>query len=882
MSLTLGTRIGPYEIAAQIGLGGMGEVYRATDTNLKRAVAIKVLPAAVAADLERLARFQREAEVLASLNHPNIASIYGLERTNGATALVMELVEGPTLADRIAQGPMPVNEGLQIAKQVAEALEAAHDKGIIHRDLKPANVKVRPDGTVKVLDFGLAKTIAEGPSADVSSSPTRTAIATHVGVLLGTAGYMSPEQARGKLVDKRTDIWAFGCLLYELITSRRTFPGESVSDTIAAIIEREPDWRALPANAPARLRRLLQRCLNKDPKRRLRDIADAHADIEEILVGDASTEPLNRPAVRSIQSRTAAILALIALVVGGIAGSILGPVVLPNVGSIPGPGPNELRLEIATPPTTDPVSIAISPDSRKLVFVATSEGRPALWLRSLGEVESHPVAGTDDATFPFWSPDSRSVGFFATGQLKRIDLDTGAVQALAAAPGGRGGAWTADGMILFTALPGNAPILRMPAAGGQPTPIVKEGRFPQLLPDGRHFIYFVPQAFAPESRGMWVARLDGSNARRLEDADAAAVYAAPGYLLFVRQGALLAQAFDPSTLTLTGNAFSLAAGMAVNEPPLVAALSASPAGTIVYRSGSAGGMKQVAWFDRSGRQLEKIGVPFSNMRSPSMAPDLSRVAFHRTVSGNSDIWLLDVRRGILSRSTSDPAGDFYPVWSPNGDRLMFNRKGDLYRKPANGAGAEELVLSTPTAKNPTSWSRDGRFVLSFTSEPNPSLDIWVLPLSGDTKPFPVVETSFDERYGQFSPDGRWIAFESNESGRVEVYVQPFPGPGNRVQISSNGGAMARWRNDGRELFYIGLDEQLMAVPIQQQAGTIEAGAPVPLFRTRSGGAQQANSGPQYEVAPDGQRFLVNTVAEEVPSPITVILNWRPDGDTRSN
>jgi len=628
----------------------------------------------------------------------------------------------------------------------------------------------------------------------------------------------------------------------------------------------------LPGNTPERLRHLLQRCLKKDPKRRLRDIGDAHADIEEII-GGTPGESSDVPAPSSISRRAAMLVSLIILVVGAIAGSFLRSVISPAAASNAGSTSAELRLEITTPPTTDPVSMAISPDGRKLVFVASAEGRSLLWLRALDSVESRPLAGTDDAAFPFWSPDNRSVGFFATGQLKRLDLDTQAVQVLAPANGGRGGAWTSDGTILFTAAPGNSPIVRIPATGGQPTVVVKQGRFPQLLPDGRHFIYFVPQAFTPESRGVWIARLDGTEARRLLDADAAAVYAASGHLLFVRNGTLHAQRLDSSTLTLTGDPFSMAAGMSVNEPPLVSALSTSSTGTIVYRPGSAGGMRQIVWVDRSGKELEKIGSPFSNIRSPSLSPDGSRVAFHQTVNGNADIWLLDVRRGILSRFTSDPAGDFFAEWSPDGSRLLLERNDKLYQKSATGAGPEQTVLSSEIPANPTSWSRDGRFILFYT-ELNPSMDIWGLALQGGAKPFPIVQTSFNERDARFSPDGQWIVFESNESGRTEIYVQPFPGPGGKVQISSNGGAMGRWRSDGKEMYYVDLDNQLMAVPIRLQRGAIEAGTPMPLFRTRIGGALQANSGPQYEVVPGGQRFLMNTVVDEIAAPITMILNWR--------
>lgn len=871
MALIAGQSLGPYEIGSLLGAGAMGEVYRAIDIRLKRAVAIKILPDAFSKDPDRLARFQREAELLATLNHPNIAQVYGIEEG----AIILELVEGPTLAE-LAASPMSLNDALNVARQIADALDAAHERGIIHRDLKPANVKLRPDGVAKILDFGLAKLIAAGVGQDSSSSPTLTA--TQAGVIVGTAAYMSPEQARGKPIDKRTDVWAFGCVLYELVTGKRAFAADTVSDTIAAILEREPDWRAVPAGAPARFGHLLQRCLHKDPKRRLRDIGDASIDIDEILSHGAvpASEKSSMPSGWG-GWRLAALASAVTLLVGAAAGWGLRSSSWANAASSAGgaaaAGASELRLEITTPPTTDPVSLAISPDGQKLVFVGTSEGLSLLWLRVLDAVMSRPLPGTDDAAFPFWSPDNQSIGFFASGQLKRLDLATGAVQSLAAAPGGRGGAWTNDGAILFTAQPGNAPILRIPATGGEPIAVVKEGRFPQLLPDGRHFTYFVPQAFTRENRGVWVAALDGSNTRRLVEADSAAVIAASGHLLFVRQGTLIAHPFDLATLTLSGNPFPLAAGMSVREPMMVAAVSTSNSGPIVYRIGSAGGMRRVAWLDRSGTKLETVGDVVSNIISPSMSPDGTRLAFHRTVNGNSDIWVLDLRRGLISRFTTHPAGEYYPLWSPDGSRLVFNRNGNLYQS-AILSGGEKLLLETPVSKGATSWSRDGRFILYSTGEPNPTSDLWAFPVAGVSKPFPVAETKFNERDGQFSPDGKWIVFQSDESGRFEVYVQPFPGPGGKLQISSNGGAMARWRDDGRELFYIGLDDQLMSASIRTVGNTLDVGTPTPLFLTRVGGAQQANSLAQYVPSRDGKRFLMNTLADEEVSPITVVLNWK--------
>jgi len=904
VSLTAGTRLGAYEVVAPLGAGGMGEVYRARDLKLHRDVAIKILPQLFALDVERLARFEREAQLLASLNHSNIGAIYGLEEAvpstrsagSGSTvsgvepstgsrqavrALVLELVEGPTLADRIARGPIPLDEALPIGRQIADALEAAHEHGVVHRDLKPSNIKIRPDGTVKVLDFGLAKAMEAEPAAVAASmSPTiESPAATRVGMILGTAAYMSPEQARGKAVDKRSDIWAFGCVLYEMLTGLRAFGGEEVSDVLAKIIEGEADLRALPLATPPEIRRLLRRSLQKDRTRRLPDIADARIEIDEARSGPHIDGPVAPRAPRR-RERLAWISALaLAVLVAAVMGvRAFRPI----------PPVTETRLDITTPPTTAPTSLAISPDGQKVVFVTTSEGRSRLWLRSLNSVSARALAGTDLASYPFWSPDSRSVGFFADGRLKRIDIDGELVQALATAAAGRGGTWNRDDVILFAAN-ATSPIFRISATGGEPIAVTRPEaqstghRFPQFLPDGRHFLYYFLGA-TPETRGVYISQLEGSETRRLLDADAPAVYDSSGHLLFVRQGTLFAQRFDPDRLTLTGTASSLDEQVMFDAGLNLAALSTSAAGPIVYRAGSAGGIRrQLIWFDRSGKNVGRVGdADSAGLGNPSHSPDGQRVALQRTVNGNQDLWLLEVARGVLTRFTFDAANDANPTWSPDGRRIVFasNRKGayDLYQKPATGAGSEELLLTTPQNKVVADWSRDGRFLLYRSPDPKTSYDIWALPLDGARKPFPVVQTNFEERDGQFSPDGKWIAYQSNESGRFEIYVQPFPGPGGKWQISTNGGAQVRWRGDGKEVFYIALDDRLMAAPIRlaPDGQAVEAGTPVPLFTTRAGGAVQFPFTQQYLVSPDGQRFLMNTVTEEATSPITVLLNWKAE------
>jgi eukaryotic-like serine/threonine-protein kinase len=887
MALPSGTRVGPYSIVAQLGSGGMGEVYRATDTKLKREVALKILPESFAADPDRLARFQREAEVLASLNHPNIAHIHGLEEADGVKALVMELVEGPTLADRITQGAVPLEEALPIAKQIAEALEAAHEQGIVHRDLKPANIKVRPDGTVKVLDFGLAKAMDSptGSSASVSMSPTITTPAmTQAGMILGTAAYMAPEQARGTKVDKRADLWAFGVVLWEMLTAKRLFEGATVSDTLAAVLKTEPDWTALAPTTPFAIRRLLRRCLEKDQRRRLADAADARIEIDE-----AQAEPSNTaPETHALSRRTERLAWLSSLAVVAIVAA-LGMFFRPGVAPAAAPR-SEMRLEINTPPTTDPASFAISPDGQILAFVAMSEGQPRLWVRPLDSISARALPETDGAGFLFWSPDSRSVAFFADGQLKRIEIDGGSPRTLASAPSAVGGSWGPDGVILFSML-GN-PIFRVSDVGGDPMPVTRLNALqgahysPQFLPDGRHFLYWAVSGREPN--GVFVGRIDGSETRRLLDADFAAVYAPQGYLLLVRQARLFAQPFDPALMSLTGTPFPVADQITNSTERISPAVSVSGGGTIAYRTGSEQGAgKQLTWFDRSGKELAvNMGGRFASTQlSPQLSPDGRQVALFRLVGGNVDVWLIDVGRGVPTRFTFDSADDVMPLWSHDGHRIVFssNRRGahDLYLKSTASGSEETLLLQSPQFKVATDWSSDGRFLLYQSVDPKRNNDIWALPLDKDGKPsgqpVPVVQTDFDEHGGQFSPDGKWIAYVSLKSGRYEVYVQPFGRPGGgEIRMSIDGGDQVRWRPDGRELFYVARDGRLMAVPVRvgSNGETVEPGTPVPLFQTRVVRGTPIGQ-TQYAVSADGLRFLMNSFIEDtVTSPITVMLNWK--------
>jgi serine/threonine protein kinase len=662
MSVDVGTRLGSLEITALLGKGGMGEVYRARDTKLKREVAIKILPDEFSRDPDRVSRFQREAEVLASLNHPNIAAIYDVQEANGFRFLVLELVEGETLAEHIKRAPIPVDEALTIAKQICEALEAAHEKGIIHRDLKPANVKITPDGKVKVLDFGLAKAFeAETSKANLSQSPTLSMAATNAGVILGTAAYMSPEQAKGRAVDRRTDIFAFGAVLYEMLTGRAVFEGEDLQDILGAVLKSEPDWTRLPTGVPPLIPRLLRLCLQKDTKKRRQTATDVRIDIEQALAEPLAAMPAVTPARSASLSWVVAVAAVVAAVVLAIPA-------MRYLRQIP---PHEIRVDVTTPPTADPVSFAISPDGRRLVFLASTEGKSQLWVRPLDSVAAQPLAGTDGASFPFWSPDSASVGFFADSKLKRIDVGVGAPQVLANVSVGRGGTWNSDGIILF----GRSviePLFKVSATGGEPVAVTRleagqmNHKFPQFLPDGRHFIYFVTGG---PRQGVYAGSLDGTSSKRLANADATAVVSPSGFLLFLRQTTLFAQAFDFKGQELSGNPFPVAEQAAFDAVTNGAGFSAA-SDIVAYRTGSAGVARQLTWLDRSGKTVGTIGgADAARLLDPELSPDGKRLAVHRTANGNTDIWLIDAARGVPTRVTFATAVDAWPIWSPDGSRV---------------------------------------------------------------------------------------------------------------------------------------------------------------------------------------------------------------------
>jgi serine/threonine-protein kinase len=878
----IGRRFGSYEIVARLGAGGMGEVYRARDTRLGRDVAVKVLPTSVSADGERLARFEREARVLAALNDPHIAAIYGIEDLapttepgRAATGLVLELIDGETLADRLARGALPIVEAIGIAKQVAEGLEAAHDKGIIHRDLKPSNIALTKSGMVKLLDFGLAKpSVAfETAAIDPLSAP-----ASGNGPLLGTVPYMSPEQARGQQVDKRTDIWAFGCVLFEMLTRQRPFGGDTTSDQLAAILERQPAWSALPAATPTHVRRLLQRCLDKDVKRRLHDIADARIELDEPLSG--SVEVIGSNTGRGVRLRTLVI---------GIALAGVGGAVVIWTATLPTTHDHSVVRYTITPPSSLPLlgDVRVAPDGSFLVY--SSGGRLA--LRRFDRIDAAPIAGTSNAFSPFISPDSRWVGYVDNFTLKKVAVTGGAPITIAQLPGlPIGPTWLNDDTIIVATNNGTTGLLRVPVGGGEPKVLTTVDRahgerghlFPSVLPGGRSILFTIA-ADQPANAQIAIVDLESGQQSTQLRGGSDARYVPSGHLLFAAAGGPSAIRFDLRRGTVVGDPVSLAEHVAIAAEGK-ANMSLTESGTLVYLQSTAADTAgfTLVWVDRDGHE-EPIAAPPRAYVGPRISPDGTRIAVEIRDQEN-DIWLWDLTHQALTRLTFDPAIDRDPVWTPDGRHIIFasSRTGafDLYARAADGTGTDVRLTVSTNSEYAAQVTPDGLFIIGYEVRARTAFDVVRFALNGNpgaggvvTRSDLLIETPADDRNAELSPNGGYLAYQSNESGQFEIYVRPYPQiGGGRWQVSTNFGKGATWARNGRELFYMDRTNHLMSVPVDTQGATFRAGAPVAVFQTPYA---TPFAWRMYDVSTDGARFLMikDRFSQTAAPTIVVAQNW---------
>jgi eukaryotic-like serine/threonine-protein kinase len=880
MTLAAGTRVGPYEILAPLGAGGMGEVYRARDTRLSREVALKLLRSGLASDRDRLARFDREGRLLASLNHPNIGAIHGVEESAEGPCLVLELVPGETLAEKLAAGPLPLEEAVAICRQIARALEAAHENGVLHRDLKPSNIKVTPDGAVKVLDFGLAKTVGSDGSGAESRVATVTSGGTIDGHVLGTASYMSPEQARGQALDRRTDIWSFGCVLYETLTGVRAFPGGTLADTLAGVLGREPDWDRLPRGTPRGILRLLVRCLRRERDRRIHDVADARLELEDAL-DEPALEAFpagGRPAT----SRWRKLLPW--LLTAAFATAAIVAVLETRV-SRPAPLSRTDRLQVVLPPgdrlaVASRPAVAISRDGSLLAYAAERSGVTHLFVRPLAETVATLLPGTDDASGPFFSPDGRWIAFFAERKLKKVPSTGGTPVAICEAINSRGATWADDDTIVFTPNIREG-LWRVAASGGSPerltTPEPRlwnyDHRWSQSLAGGN--LLFVDWTPWHGARETGIVLLE-PGARRKTTLVAKAEYgrALPiGTLAFVRSGTLFAAALDLRGRKIEGAPRPVPDSVYVTTNTGAAQFDVSSNGTLAYVPGGPPSDRRLVWVDRDGKE-SPLPAPSRAYLGVDLSPDGSRVAV-TIESGTRDVWVYDILRGTLTRLTF--AGDnSLPLWSPDGRRLAFasrssNGPTNLFAVAADGSGAPERLTESSNPQLPTAFSPDGRFLCFTEAMAAAQSDLWVLPLFGDRKPVAVAHTPFDERWGRFSPEGKWLAYVSDESGVDQVYVLPFPGPGVKVQVSADGGREPMWSPDGRELIFTNGDRWLSAEVRTQP--TFSMTPPRLLLEARY--ERPSGPMPNYDISPDGRRLLTvkGSAPENATSQIIVALNW---------
>jgi serine/threonine protein kinase/Tol biopolymer transport system component len=875
MALTAGTRLGAYEIVSLLGAGGMGEVYKARDTRLDRTVALKILPPSLASDPQFRERFTREGRAISQIDHPRICTLYDVGEQDGTSFLVMQYLEGETLEGRLKKGALPLDQALQFAIQIADALDKAHRAGIVHRDLKPGNIMLTKSGAM-LLDFGLAKATGVGAAAGLSMLPTTPPGLTAQGTILGTFQYMAPEQLEGHEADARTDIFAFGSVLYEIVTGRKAFQGGSHASLISAIMSAEPPPVAtLQPLTPPSLEHVLNRCLAKKPDDRWQSAHDLMKELQWIGASGSQVSAIGvAPSRRRVSWAWVGASIAIALLLGAVGGALY-PRHMPE--------PLRSRFPITTPTLQTPAFPSISPDGRHIAFVARNpSGTFSLFLRSLDSLEAQPLGGTDNAAQPFWSPDSRSIGFVAQGKLKRIDVSGGPPQAICDVATFVGGTWNSEGTIVFGSYPG--PLKRVSASGGEPVDLTTidvarheaAHSLPSFLPDGRHFLF----ANYPPSE-VSVASLDSTERKPVMKGGGNVSYVAPGYLVFPRNGTLLAQPFDANRLSLSGEPVRVADNVSDLAAANLSDFSVSNTGILVYRSGAAGALGQLVWYDRAGKPLGPVGSP-GEYRGISLSPDGRRVAVHRHQDpGGGDIWLLDLERDTFTRFTSHPSHNMEPVWSHDGQRIAFasDRDGgpfNIYQKDANGAANEELALQTKNAITIAGdYAPDDQSILYVDIATNANLS--VLPLTGDRQPKPFLTSAFNEILARFSPDGRWIAYVSDETGRFEVYVQRYPERISKIRISTQGGSYPRWARSGRELFYLSPEAALMDVDINTNGRDIGAGKPHALFSTRAL-LEDHGSAPltyAYDVRADATRFIINErlAPSNQGSTLTVVLNW---------
>jgi len=897
MPLTPGTRLGPYEIVSPLGAGGMGEVYRARDTRLGREVAVKVLPSHLSDDPARRERFEREARAVSSLNHPHICVLFDIGVQDGIDYLVMEHLEGETLAGRLTKGPLPPAQALRHAFEIADALDKAHRHGVIHRDLKPANVMLTKSGA-KLLDFGLAK-LHEGASggpgggggslAGGSILPTATRDLTAEGAILGTFQYMAPEQLEGKEADARTDIFAFGVLVYEMATGRKAFEGGSQASLIAAIMGKDPPPIAsLVPMAPPALDRVVRRCLEKDSDERWQSARDLAHELRWIAESEA---PAGEPARAGGQAGKIAapgrrgvspIMAVAGVVLAGAAMLALGLFLRPKE---KGPAPT-LRASLTLPPKErldgQNAALDFSPDGRTVAFTLRGpQGRSMLWVRPLDSLRAQPLAGTEGASYPFWSPDGRSIGFFADRKLKKIPASGGAVLALCEAPDGRGATWNRSGVIVFApdAVGG---LSQVPEAGGAPTSLTTVAsagathRLPRALPDGRRVLFFSGASASAADNGIYSLDLSTKQVTLLVRENSEGQYAAPGYLVFVRQGNLMAQRFDAETLELQGEAVPIAEKVRFNQGRWTGSYAVSDTGLLLYQGGDVLSKAQLTWFDLAGTSLATAGEPASIARM-RLSPDGRRaVAAVLAASGESVLWVYDLVRGLGSRLTFGPDSAYSPVWSPDGQRVAYsNDDGQILVKGADGASDPEVILADKSGNRvPIAWSRDGGQLVFGTRTGKSGQDLWILPMEGDRTPRPFIASAANESSGAFSPDGRWFAYRSDESGRYELYIVPFPGPGGKWQLSTGGAGGFDWLADGRRMAYMTTDNKLVTVDVTARGSHLDIGPPQPLMGGKPAPFALRFGQDRIGLTPDGRRILASVPIEEESDPLlTLVTNW---------